>query len=124
MVTYSIKETEDTPAVTIDYEAGIFEISGKSLPEDSVGFYIPVDSALRKYIDNPKPKTTINLRLTYLNSSSQKRILELVSLFRDLSEKDMDLKINWYYSKDDEDMFEEGKDFVRLISLPVNIIQT
>ena len=33
-----LKKTEDTPAIHLDKAAGIFEFSGKSLPEDVTSF--------------------------------------------------------------------------------------
>jgi hypothetical protein len=122
MEKFTIAITEDTPEISIDYEMGVLEISGSSLPEDSVAFFLPIQKAVKKYIENPRSTTTINLRIKYLNSSSQKRILELVSLFHNFPEKGLNVEINWYYSEEDEDMHEEGKDFARLISLPMNII--
>ena len=29
--------------------------------------------------------------------------------------------LNWFYSEDDEDMLEEGQEFARLTSIPVNL---
>ena len=74
---FFIKESEDLPGIKIDPNAGKLEFVGKSLPEDPTAFYIPVEEAVREYIKSPKPTTTIELRLEYLNSSSQKRILEI-----------------------------------------------
>jgi hypothetical protein len=122
MEKFTVAMTEDTPEIIVDYETGTLEISGSSLPEDSVAFFLPILKAVKKYIVNPKSKTIINLRIKYLNSSSQKRMLELVSLFHDFPNKGFNVEINWYYPEDDDDMHEEGKDFARLISLPMNII--
>lgn len=118
---FIIEATEETPEVLIDYAQGIIEISGKSLPEDSVAFFIPVEEAIRKYKEEPVKKTIINLRLEYLNSSSQKRILEIISLFENFPDMGMEVLINWYYLPDDDDMIDEGKEFSRMISLPINI---
>lgn len=38
----NLKGTEDTPTILLDKKNGIFEISGRSLPEDSAEFYTPV----------------------------------------------------------------------------------
>ena len=37
-----IAGTDETPAVVLNIEKGIFEISGRSLPEDSPEFYNPL----------------------------------------------------------------------------------
>ena len=38
----NLEGTEDTPKIILDKKNGIFEISGRSLPEDSAEFYRPV----------------------------------------------------------------------------------
>jgi hypothetical protein len=37
-----IRETPKTPSVLFDPEQGLFEIRGKSIPENSNGFYTPL----------------------------------------------------------------------------------
>ena len=38
----SIEGTPKTPGIKLDPEAGIIEISGRSIPENSIEFYKPV----------------------------------------------------------------------------------
>ena len=122
MENFIIKQGEDTPEVIVDFDKGLIEINGKSLPEDSVLFYIPVEKAVNEYLSNPCKATTVNLRMEYLNSSSQKRILEILSLLEVLVEKDLKLTINWFYNQEDEDILEEGKDLAKMLKLPINIV--
>jgi len=119
---FFIKESEDLPEIKIDPNAGKLEFVGKSLPEDPTAFYIPVEAAVREYIKSPKPVTTIELRLEYLNSSSQKRILEILSLFEKIISDKTKVYINWYYPGEDEDILEEGRDIAKILKLPVNLI--
>ncbi len=49
MEALDIKATNDTPRVILDPENDIFEISGRSLPEDVVTFYQPVLDWLDDY---------------------------------------------------------------------------
>ena len=42
MTNINIKGTEDSPSVTIDFDNGIFEISGRSMPENVKSFYEPI----------------------------------------------------------------------------------
>jgi Domain of unknown function (DUF1987). len=50
-----IQKTDETPEVVFDKARGIFEISGRSLPEDSVEFFEPVFQWLEAYKNNSKP---------------------------------------------------------------------
>lgn len=122
MENFTIKQGEDTPEVLVDMARGLIEISGKSLPEDSVLFYMPVETAVKGYISNPNPVTKVNLRLEYLNSSSQKRILEILTLLEELIEKGLEVKIFWYYNQEDEDILEEGRDLAKMLKLPISIV--
>lgn len=122
MENFTIKQGEDTPEILIDFDAGLIEIAGKSLPEDSTSFYIPVESAVKEYISKPKSETTINLKLEYLNSSSQKRILEILTLIEELIKKGLEVRVNWFYNPEDEDILEEGKDLAKMLKMPLNII--
>ena len=119
---FFIKESEDLPGIKIDPNAGKLEFVGKSLPEDPTAFYIPVEEAVSEYIKSPKPTTTIELRLEYLNSSSQKRILEILSLFEKIINDKTKVYINWYYPGEDEDILEEGRDIAKILKLQVNLI--
>jgi hypothetical protein len=119
---FSIKQDEELPGVMIDYNAGIIEFTGKSVPEDPTAFFIPIDEAVKLYIDNPQPKTTVNLKLEYMNSASQKKILEILAAFEKLTQKKHDITINWYYPEDDEDLREEGKELAKILKTPINIV--
>ena len=45
----NLEGTEDTPKIILDKSNGIFEISGRSLPEDSAEFFQPVLDWLKSY---------------------------------------------------------------------------
>ena len=56
MEVIKIKGTDDTPTVILDKENGIFEISGRSLPEDVTTFYEPILSWLDDYQEEANAK--------------------------------------------------------------------
>ena len=57
---------------TLDFKAstGVFEISGRSLPENTIDFYKPVLEWLDNYKRSAAGKTTVNVSLEYFNTSS------------------------------------------------------
>lgn len=110
---------EDSPSIMFDGELGIMEIKGKSLPEDAIVCYTPLYQAVSEYVKSPKDKTTVNLRLEYLNSSSAKKILKIINLLEELPSQGYPVEINWYYNENDEDMLEEGMEFRRLTTLHI-----
>ncbi|MFP4557348.1 MAG: DUF1987 domain-containing protein [Bacteroidales bacterium] len=118
---FKIEQQEDTPQVSIDFDNGIVEFKGKSLPEDSTDFFRPVEDAVRKYLSEPQPTTIVSLQFDYLNSSSQKRMLEIVSLFEDLELNGKSLEVIWFYPDDDDDILDEGKEFARMLGMNIAI---
>jgi len=107
--------TEDTPKVVLDKSNGIFEISGRSLPEDSAEFYQPILDWLEAYADDPNAATEFMFKLEYFNTASSKLILDVLSKLERLDEDSTLVK--WYYHEDDEDMLEAGEEFEDLVEV-------
>lgn len=117
-----IEKRIDSPMVIADGEKGYFEVTGKSLPEDAIEFYKPLEKYVLAYVSAPKPKTIINLKLEYLNTSSSKKLLDIVGYFEQLPAKGFEVELNWYHRDDDQDMIDEGIEFAHMTSLKVNFI--
>lgn len=122
MEKFYLDPTDDLPGVSIDPITGSIEFWGQSLPEDTIHFFQPIIDAIHEYFRNPSPKTSLNLKLTYLNTSSSKKILEIASILEQKFASGIDIEINWMCSSDDEDMMDEGREFARLTSIPVNFV--
>jgi len=110
----SIEGTDDTPKILLDKAAGVFEISGRSLPEDTVDFYDPVMRWLREYAKAPNPTTEFSFKLDYFNTSSSKMILDILKLLNDIK----GATITWYSFEDDEEVAEAGEEFAEQVELP------
>jgi len=109
-----IHETDETPAITLDKENGLFEISGRSLPEDSAEFYSPVLDWVSGYAKDPNPMTEFVFKLDYSNTASTKFIHEILIIL----EKIKGLKISWWYREDDEDLEELGHELSEQVTIP------
>ncbi len=116
-----IEETQDTPKIVLDKANEIFEISGRSLPENAIKFYAPVILWLEEYITTPNPTTPLTFKLDYFNSASTKKIYEIISILEKLSNKGNSVMINWYYSKDDELIKDRGTEIKDLFELPFEV---
>lgn len=113
-----IAATHDTPSVILDAENGVFEISGKSLPEDVNAFYSPIIEWLDRYCQQPLEKTVIDIKLDYLNTASSKFLFTFFLKLEKLHEQNGSVLIKWYYADDDEDMQDVGEEFADVIKLP------
>ncbi len=122
METLRIEKRIDSPLVIADGESGLFEVSGKSLPEDAVEFYKPLEKYVLEYVKSPKSKTVINLKLEYLNTSSSKKLLDIVGYFEKLPAQGYEVELYWYFHEDDQDMIDEGNEFAHMTTLKVNFV--
>ena len=113
-----IEGTPKTPTIRFDSKEGLFEIKGRSIPENSVEFYKPLIDWLESYKDEPLPKTTVQIRLEYFNTSSSKCILEVFKKLEAIHKAKHEVEVNWYYEEDDEDMLEAGEDYEAIIKVP------
>lgn len=109
----NLEGTEDTPKIILDKANGIFEISGRSLPEDSAEFYQPVLDWLETYAADHNPSSEFVFKLEYFNTASSKLILDVLSKLEDID----GAKIHWYFHEDDEDMEEAGQEFSELVEV-------
>ncbi|HNS30551.1 MAG TPA: DUF1987 domain-containing protein [Tenuifilaceae bacterium] len=118
METIKIMGTDDTPTVILDAENDIFEISGRSLPEDVTAFYDPILNWLDEYAANSNPKTIFTFKLVYFNTASSKLLLDILMKFEEMRENGLDVLIKWYYPEDDEDMQEAGEEYADIVDVP------
>jgi hypothetical protein len=110
----NLEGTEESPKILLDKDNSIFEISGRSLPEDAAEFYHPIIDWLTRYGQSPNPETVVIFKLEYFNTASSKLILDILSKIEEIKGS----KIAWYYHEDDEDMHEAGTEFSELVDVP------
>jgi len=117
-----LKGTSETPEVALDKTNGTIKLSGRSLPEDAKSFYKNIVYWLNKYAEDPKQGTHAVFVFEYFNTASSKMILELLDILKEIEAKDENLKIDWHYMEDDDDMLEAGEDFAEIAYLTFNYI--
>jgi hypothetical protein len=123
MEAISIEGTAKTPTVKFDAQGGIFEIKGRSIPENSIEFYKPLVDWLDEYAKGPLPLTQVNVQLEYFNTSSSKCILDVFKKLEAINKGKSEVIVNWYYEEDDEDMLEAGEDYESIIRVPFKMIE-
>lgn len=118
METIKILGTDDTPTVILDAENEIFEISGRSLPEDVTAFYDPILNWLDEYAGSPNAKTAFTFKLVYFNTASSKLLLDILMKLEQMHEDGKEVLIRWFYPEDDEDMQEAGEEYADIVDVP------
>ncbi len=117
-----LRGTSETPEVILNKDKGYIKFSGRSLPEDAKSFYKKIIDWVSSYVERPKKGTRVIFVFEYFNTASSKMILEILDIIKTMESKDSNLKIEWHYLEDDEDMREAGEDFAEIANLKFDFI--
>lgn len=118
-----IEGSPKTPTIEFDGTTGVLILKGRSIPENSIEFFKPLNDWVDYYASNPKDKTVVDVRLEYFNTSSSKCILDFFKKLEKVNGSNTSVHVNWYFETDDEDMEEAGEDYQAIIGLPFTIIE-
>jgi hypothetical protein len=118
MEVIKIKGTDDTPNVILDQDNAIYEISGRSLPEDVTSFYEPILNWLDDFSETAEGQTVFSFKLVYFNTASSKLILDILMKLEEMHENGKEVLIKWYFPEDDEDMEEAGEEYADIVDVP------
>lgn len=116
-----IEPTPKTPKIVFDVNAYTFEITGRSIPEDSVAFYRKVYSWLDQFGSELTGTVNFEFGLEYFNTSSSKCILDIFKRLMELNKKNPGIGVVWYYEEGDDDMQDTGEDYKELLDLPFEV---
>ncbi len=116
-----IERTEDTPEVIFDSSSGNLLISGISFPDNIERFYTPILMWLEEYIANPQPKTEMVFKFEYFNTSSSKKIYDIILYLEKILDIGKEVKIKWMYAEDDDDIRSAGQRFSLMTQIPIEI---
>ena len=119
-----IKGTKDVyfkPNVNFNSNSGILEISGESYLEDTRAFYLPLIKWVEQYTKSGIKQVTLNIDLSYYNTSTSKHLLEIFYVLKEFENKGGSVILNWYYCDEDSDVEEEVEDFMLESGLQINL---
>lgn len=117
-MTINIKAGSYTPLVFFTEETGVFEISGRSFPENAKIFYVPVLDWINSFTTESQ-QLICKINLEYFNTASSKFLLEIFYAFqKKQQELEVPVTIEWVYQEDDDDMKEAGEEFAQIVKLP------
>lgn len=112
-----IEPTIDTPSIVLDKTRSIFEITGKSYPEDTKEFYGSVLAWMDLYTADPNTETVFVFKLKYFNSSSYKPLFDILGKLERIKKKNKRVHVEWHYKNGDTDMLESGEEFASMVDL-------
>ncbi len=102
--------------------SGILEISGESYLEQTSVFYEPVINWLTKFVNISDKDIVFNVKLRYFNTSSSRYILDILDLIKIYENKGRNIRVNWFYKKDDFETREEVDDYRKDTGLKIYLL--
>ncbi len=117
-----IQGGDDIPSVILDAEDGIFQISGRSMPEDVTAFYDPILEWLKELADNYSNKIIFEFKLEYFNTASSKLLLDVLMKLEEMHDAGKEVLVKWYFPDDDEDMEEAGEEYADIVDVPIELV--
>lgn len=133
MESIQIKQTNSTIGVILNYEKHFIEFCGDSRPENVREFFDPIMVWINEYknyvyfLSNESSHSIIikvDFKFEYFNSSSAKYIVDIIKTLNSIvvSNNKIVLNLNWCYEKEDNDILDSGKEFIKITEIPMNLI--
>jgi hypothetical protein len=118
----SISATNSSPMVVADEAEGTLLLSGEAYPENSFAFFRPVLAWTAGFLDRDGRALTLELRLTYLNTSSIKCLMDLLDTLEEAHRAGRAVTVNWYYDQENDRALDLAEEFREDLTLPFHII--
>lgn len=116
-----INGTDRTPEVDFRFDEGLLKLSGRSITENPTSFYNKLSGHLEEYVNSAQPKTIFEVVLEYFNTSTSKCLADLFKQLEKLHSSGRQVRVEWYYEQDDEEIKDSGKDYQDIFDLPFEV---
>ena len=114
----------NSPTVNFDLNSGLLNLVGRSIPENPVKFYQPLENWISSFLDTNPEKVELFIYLDYLNTHSTECVLILIKKLESYyATTNYDVKVIWNLDVDDEDMQILGEDLSSIAKVPFDIIE-
>jgi len=98
-------------SMEVDFNTnGKLILQGVSTPDHVNRFFGPLFEWVKALKESKKKEVSFEMFIDYLNTSSTRVLIELISLVNSLKEDGTSVEITWKYDEEDEDMLELGED--------------
>ncbi len=117
------KSVNYIPQITADEQKGLLRIEGESYHEYAVEFFQPIFEWLDNFIARyPKQQLTLEFKMTYFNTSTSRRFLEMFHVLEAHHKKGGNVNVKWYHEADDLDILENGVEYSQEVSFDMEMI--
>jgi hypothetical protein len=122
MENLELKGTKGVPTVLFNIQTGLIELIGQSYQETAAEYFDQLMQQLEKYISQIRKPLTVNFKLTYFNSGSSQRILNILFKLSEYKENNGNVAVNWFFDEEDLDMKDLVNDYIQISKLNINLI--
>lgn len=116
-----LEATQYSPAVRTDWQKGRIQMSGESYPENTYDFFSQIIAWLESYLLNVSAPLTMELQLSYLNTSSIRAMIDLFDILQDANDDGRDVRVIWLYDSRNPRASELGEEFKEDYTFPFEI---
>lgn len=118
----TIPATPSSPRVEFTTATGVLRLSGESYPEHSLDFYRPILRTAAAYLAEADRPFTLEVGLTYLNTSSIKSLMDLMDAMEEAHRRGRPVTLTWFYDPDNERALELAEEFKEDLTLPFFLV--
>ncbi|QIM50057.1 DUF1987 domain-containing protein [Pusillimonas sp. DMV24BSW_D] len=107
-----IAPTASSPEIDLRFDARHFLIKGEAYPENAALFWGEVINSIRRFAeeDASVETLTVDVVLTYFNSSSTKMLFSFFDILNEKAAGDTPVVLNWYHDEEDDTIYEFGQE--------------
>ena len=120
MESVRIEKTAKSPSFIMT--EGYIRLSGRSIPQNSRQAYKMCFDWLEQYVKDPKKETKIDLFFEYIDTSSIRCVIDILTTISSIRDDYHHVEVNWYYEEDDEDSHDLGVYVQTHLKIPLNVI--
>jgi hypothetical protein len=117
-----LEKTEMTPEVHLSLDGKLL-IQGRSYPEDVGAFFDPISEWMSAYADQAEELTELKVFFEYYNSSTARRITEMIFGLEEILDLGKKVKVIWCYKTGDVIMKENGEEIKSVVQIPFEILE-
>ena len=120
MESIRIEKTAKSPLFIM--RDGYIRLSGRSIPQNARQLYKICFEWMEQYATNPAEDTKVDLFFEYIDTSSIRCVVDILTILSSIASDQHKVEINWYYEADDEDSYDLGAYIQAHLKIPFNLI--
>ena len=117
-----IEANPHQPKVILD-PSGKLLFEGRTIVANAVEFYEPIIGWILGFQKDGGTDLDVEFKFDYVNTASHKMLIQVFLTFKEVENLGVNLKVNWFYFEDDEDILEFGEEAELLTSVDINLVK-